>query len=437
MRTINDEFADFDFIKNLENFDLCKRVTIYHHIRNATFGAFLKSKGKEIKKIKNNEDEYSFRCQNLIVCCMELLCDYLWSPASSLCFNTEIIPDQRNNHNFFLSKNPGEGTIWFTSLTIKEQLDAVAKGNQWAKNNGLKIMFWAINGDTTRTSFAEKMAEGRIACNPEYHHVFITANMAARSFSVAKIVNGVMLVNAPGVAPAEQKFKRLASVDYDNPSKEGHMYWFNFSDIKVTCPIYELIYQDILEKKEKVDQDGNKVKNILDDCGRVDCYNIFCVQNKDMKKEVPANWTEADLFQEINKNGFSHSALESFAYNDKNLINEIKNMISALPQNFLIDAKTMIASTGQENINGGASRKGKKRNKQNNDTEQDKKAEQKIIPVQLACKFCEFVLTREKEDRTFENFYIDSWHLFKKDAFNIVQKKQLLEKLWNNCFKNL
>ena len=59
--------------------------------------------------------------------------------------------------------------------------------NEWSKRKGLNLYFIAINGDNMKTDYAENIANFEIDIKEDKHIVFVTANMAARSFSVPNL----------------------------------------------------------------------------------------------------------------------------------------------------------------------------------------------------------------------------------------------------------
>ena len=172
------------FINKLQqNNNKAKRVKIVHHVRNIEFDKFLTE--TVMDAIKETDDEYSFRCQNILMKTTNSFLDYMWNPSVTNMFVQKKIKglnvsnfDTDTYPNFYLSRNAGEATIIFTSLTNKQQTEFVKRANLWGTN--LNIKFFAINGLETSNACAEILANGLIKVHSDSHCVFVTSNMAAR-----------------------------------------------------------------------------------------------------------------------------------------------------------------------------------------------------------------------------------------------------------------
>ena len=101
------------FLKELdENNNVAKRVKINHHIRNISFDKFLKDADNFIKENKN-EDEYSYRCQNILMNTTSEFLNYMWISTEQKMFDKKKkgkfeIVSGKNSSNFYLSKNQGD-----------------------------------------------------------------------------------------------------------------------------------------------------------------------------------------------------------------------------------------------------------------------------------------------------------------------------------------
>ena len=140
-------------------------------------------------------------------------------------------------------------------------------------------------------------------------------------------VNGIMMVNEPALASAEQKYNRLSTFDYDNQNKIGNMYWFNFNSMKCVCPLYTLLYNDVLENKKKKDINGNPLVNMFD------CIDIFEQYDQTMKEKTH-KWEENDIFDSINKGTISHDEVTAHIVN---FCPELEDAIAKFIENFKID----------------------------------------------------------------------------------------------------
>lgn len=293
------------------------RVKLTHHVRNISIDKLLKRISDE--EIKNkaeakHEDVYSFGCSNLLVNGPDEFLTYMFDrdDANKLGMFSEkkttkgyktMRRDAGDKDNFFVSHNPGEATIIFTSLTNKKQADFVEAGDKWAGDR--KIKFFAINRDETTTRRAEDYANCAIDMYPEHHIVFVANNMPSRSFSVPKLVNGVMMVNAPGAAAAEQKFNRLTTFDSTSENKKAHMYWFNFKAMNLVCPLVNFIWNDLASKKNLKDANGKEARTMLD------AIDIFDVIAQNDETTTQSRWTEKDIFEEMRRGMNQHDSIVS------------------------------------------------------------------------------------------------------------------------------
>jgi len=417
------------FLKELdENNNVAKRVKINHHIRNISFDKFLKDADNFIKENKN-EDEYSFRCQNILMKTTTEFLNYMWISAEQKMFDKKKkgkfeIVSGNNFSNFYLSKNPGEATIIFTSLTNDEQNKFVELANEWGLNHNIK--FFAINGEKTTSACAEIMANGIIRTHSDSHCVFVTANMAARSFSVPKIVNGIMMVNEPGYASATQKYERLSTIDRENPNKISNMYWFNFKSLNLICPIFNMMYIDIVENGKKKDTNGKSIKLMND------TINIF-QQDDESQSETEAKWKKEDIFKEINKGIVHHDFI---AANIRNCFPEIETIVADVLKNINLndlELKTQkIGKTTQQKLNGGKSAKRVKENPdepEKDDNFGEKRISVKYSNLEIATAMVMKTLRYEKADRDFENFICDCTNIFTREGLIKIGKTNI-QKIW-------
>ena len=415
------------------NTNTVNRVKIIHHVRNIDVHNFLKGISDiEIAPTKGlGEDEYTMRCQNLLNNCAEGFLSYMWNidVNEAYKFDSKIKPDMSKS-NFFLSRNNGEATIIFTSLTNERQAYFVKNANEWSKRKGLNLYFIAINGDNMKTDYAENIANFEISIRENNHIVFVTANMAARSFSVPKIVNGIMMVNEPALASAEQKYNRLSTFDYDNQNKIGNMYWFNFNSMKCVCPLYTMLYNDVLENKKKKDINGKSLVNMFD------CIDIFEQYDQTMKEKTH-KWEENDIFDCINKGTISHDEVTAHIVN---FCPEIEDAVAEMIKKFEIDVVSLntknwkIGKTLQKKLNAGRSKETKKKSK---NEEKEKKV--RILNLEVATSLVGLILSHSKEDRDFDCFVTDACHIFSSDVVEKIGKKEMknLWKVFENCIVNL
>lgn len=425
-----------DFLKTLdENNNVAKRVKINHHIRNISFDKFLKDADKFIKENKN-EDEYSFRCQNILMNTTTEFLNYMWISAEQKMFDKKKkgkfeIVSGNNSSNFYLSKNPGEATIIFTSLTNDEQNKFVELANEWGLNHNIE--FFAINGEKTTSACAEIMANGIIRTHSYSHCVFVTANMAARSFSVPKIVNGIMMVNEPGYASATQKYERLSTIDRENPNKISNMYWFNFKSLNLICPLFNMMYIDIVENGKKKDTNDKSIKLMND------TINIF-QQDDEAQSETETKWKKEDIFKEINKGIVHHDFI---AANIRNCFPEIENVVAEVLKNINLndlELKTQkIGKTTQQKLNGGKSAKRVKENPddtEENDNFGEKRISVKYSNLEIATAMVMRTLEHEKSDRDFDSFECDCKHIFTNEGLFKIGKKNI-QKFWAEINKTI
>lgn len=423
------------FLKELdENNNVAKRVKINHHIRNISFDKFLKEADNFIKENKN-EDEYSYRCQNILMKTTTEFLNYMWISTEQKMFDKKKkgkfeIVSGNNSSNFYLSKNPGETTIIFTSLTNDEQNKFVELANEWGHD---KIKFFAINGEKTTSACAEIMANGIIRTHSDSHCVFVTANMAARSFSVPKIVNGIMMVNEPGYASATQKYERLSTIDRENPNKISNMYWFNFKSLNLICPLFNMMYIDIVENGKKKDTNGKSIKLMND------TINIF-QQDDESQSETEAKWKKEDIFKEINKGIVHHDFI---AANIRNCFPEIENVVAEVLKNINLndlELKTQkIGKTTQQKLNGGKSAKRVKENTdgpEENDNFGEKRISVKYSNLEIATAMVMRTLEHEKSDRDFDSFECDCKHIFTNEGLFKIGKKNI-QKFWAEINKTI
>ena len=425
---------------NLKNNNHATRVKINHHIRNVDFDLFLKQ--IEIEDLKDGEDEYSFRCQNILMKSTRSFLDYMWNPINTEMFVEKLTKSGKpisnynptNSNNFYLSRNPGEATIIFTSLTNDEQNKFVEMANLWGGN--FKIKFFAINGNVTCNASAELLANGLINLYSEYHCVFVTANMAARSFSVAKIVNGIMMVNEPSYSAAIQKSNRLSTIDWDNLNKIGNMYWFNFKSLKLICPLYNIMYIDYNENKNKKDIYGNPIKIMLDS---IDIFKFY-VQENESQNEISVRWTEQDLFNEIANGEVKHSFI---ANHIRNCVPELESIISEIRETINIDDLELesikLGKSFQNKINGGKSVKIIRDTENKNENEIEKTKKVKVSDLEIATSLVMITLEHEESKRCFGNFEFDCRYIFTPEGRRKIGENKL-HKIWDiidNKIKNL
>ena len=308
--------------------------------------------------------------------------------------------------------------------------------NIWGANFNIK--FFAINGDETSNACAEIMANSIIRTHSDSHCVFVTANMAARSFSVPKIVNGIMMVNEPCYASAIQKYNRLSTIDWDEVingknTKVGHMYWFNFKSLKLICPLFNIIYIDLNEKKKQKDIYGESIKTMID------TIDIFS-QDGESQAETTKKWTENDIFTEINKGIVKHDFIANHLRNCvpelEEIVGEIRMMID-LDQFALKTIK--LGKTVQQNHSGGKSNKTIKPEKDKDDEETEKKVNAKFSDLEIATTMVTLTLGHEETDRNFMNFCGDCKYLFTLEGIRQIGEEKI-HKVWeiiDSQIKNL
>ena len=417
------------FINKLQqNNNKAKRVKIVHHVRNIEFDKFLKE--TEMNDIKAGDDEYSFRCQNILMKTTTSFLDYMWNPSVKTMFVQKTTKtgkkisnyDPTNSSNFYLSRNAGEATIIFTSLTNKQQTEFVKTATHWGNN--LNIKFFAINGLETSNACAEILANGLIKVHSDSHCVFVTSNMAARSFSVPKIVNGIMMVNEPGYASAIQKYNRLSTIDWDNLNKVSHMYWFNFKSLKLICPLFNIMYIDLNEKKKQKDINGKPIKTMFD------TIDIFS-QDNETQAETTKKWTEQDIFNEINKGIVKHDFISNHL---RNCVPELEEIIAEIRKKLDFDQFNLksvkLGKTNQKNVNGGKSGDIIRPEKPEDDEENEKKVEAKFSDLEIATTMVTLTLGHNEEERNFRNFCADCMYLFTFEGIHAIGEENMT-KLWS------
>ncbi len=417
------------FINKLQqNNNKAKRVKIVHHVRNIEFDKFLKE--TEMNDIKAGDDEYSFRCQNILMKTTTSFLDYMWNPSVNTMFVQKTTKsgkkisnyDPTNSSNFYLTRNAGEATIIFTSLTNKQQTEFVKTANLWGNN--LNIKFFAINGLETSNACAEILANGLIKVHSDSHCVFVTSNMAARSFSVPKIVNGIMMVNEPGYASAIQKYNRLSTIDLDNLNKVSHMYWFNFKSLKLICPLFNIMYIDLNEKKKQKDIYGKPIKTMF---ATIDIFS----QDNESQAETKKKWTEQDIFNEINKGIVKHDFISNHL---RNCVPELEEIIAEIRKKLDFDKFNLksvkLGKTNQKNLNGGKSGDIIRPEKPEDDEENEKKVKAKFSDLEIATTMVTLTLGHNEEERNFRNFCADCMYLFTFEGIRAIGEKNLT-KLWD------
>lgn len=415
------------FINTLQqNNNKAKRVKIVHHVRNIEFDKFLTE--TVMDAIKENEDEYSFRCQNILMKTTNSFLDYMWNPSVTNMFVQKKIKglnvsnfDTDTYPNFYLSRNAGEATIIFTSLTNKQQTEFVNRANLWGKNFNIK--FFAINGLETSNACAEILANGLIKVHSDSHCVFVTSNMAARSFSVPKIVNGIMMVNEPGYASAIQKYNRLSTIDWDNLNKVSHMYWFNFKSLKLICPLFNIMYIDLNGKKKQEDIYGKSIKTMF---ATIDIFS----QDNESQAESKKKWTEQDIFNEINKGIVKHDFISNHL---RNCVPELEEIIAEIRKKLDFDKFNLksvkLGKTNQKNVNGGKSGDIIRPEKPEDDEENEKKVKAKFSDLEIATTMVTLTLGHNEEERNFRNFCADCMYLFTFEGIRAIGEKNLT-KIW-------
>lgn len=417
------------FINSLkQNNNVANRVKIIHHVRNIEFDKFLLE--TEMNDIKDGEDEYSFRCQNILMKTTTSFLDYMWNPSVKNLFVQKTTKtgkkisnyDPTNSTNFYLSRNAGEATIIFTSLTNKQQTDFVKTANLWGNNHNIK--FFAINGTETSNACAEILANGLIKVHSDSHCVFVTSNMAARSFSVPKIVNGIMMVNEPGYASAIQKYNRLSTIDWDNLNKVSHMYWFNFKSLKLICPLFNIMYIDLNEKKKQKDINGKSIKTMFD------TIDIFS-QDGESQAENTKNWKEEDIFNEINKGIVKHDFISNHL---RNCVPELEEIIAEIRKKINFDQFNLksvkLGKTNQKNLNGGKSGDTIHPEKPEENEENEKTVKVKFSDLEIATTMVTLTLGHEENDRDFGNFCIDCKYVFTLEGIRAIGPENM-EKIWS------
>ena len=420
-----------------QNNNVATRVKIVHHVRNIEFDKFLKE--TEMNDIKAGDDEYSFRCQNILMKTTTSFLDYMWNPSVNTMFVQKTTKsgkkisnyDPTNSSNFYLSKNPGEATIIFTSLTNKQQAEFVKTANLWGNN--LNIKFFAINGLETSNACAEILANGLIKVHSDSHCVFVTSNMAARSFSVPKIVNGIMMVNEPGYSSAIQKYNRLSTIDWDNLNKVSHMYWFNFKSLKLICPLFNIMYIDLNEKKKQKDINGKPIKTMF---ATIDIFS----QDNETQAETKKKWTEQDIFNEINKGIVKHDFISNHL---RNCVPELEEIIAEIRKKLDFDKFNLksvkLGKTNQKNLNGGKSGDIIRPEKPEDDEENEKKVKAKFSDLEIATTIVTLTLGHEETDRNFMNFCGDCKYLFTLEGIRQIGEENI-SRVWeiiNSQIKNL
>lgn len=420
-----------------QNNNVATRVKIVHHVRNIEFDKFLKE--TEMNDIKAGDDEYSFRCQNILMKTTTSFLDYMWNPSVNTMFVQKTTKsgkkisnyDPTNSSNFYLSKNPGEATIIFTSLTNKQQAEFVKTANLWGNN--LNIKFFAINGLETSNACAEILANGLIKVHSDSHCVFVTSNMAARSFSVPKIVNGIMMVNEPGYSSAIQKYNRLSTIDWDNLNKVSHMYWFNFKSLKLICPLFNIMYIDLNEKKKQKDINGKPIKTMF---ATIDIFS----QDNETQAETKKKWTEQDIFNEINKGIVKHDFISNHL---RNCVPELEEIIAEIRKKLDFDKFNLksvkLGKTNQKNLNGGKSGDIIRPEKPEDDEENEKKVKAKFSDLEIATTMVTLTLGHEETDRNFMNFCGDCKYLFTLEGIRQIGEENI-SRVWeiiNSQIKNL
>ena len=391
---------------------LINRVQKIHHVRSSFTNDFLKNISKE--EIEPNEDIYSICCQNIMVNSPIEFLNYMFDETISEHFDTKVKTNLKQNcPNFYVSHNPGEATIIFDSLTNEQNNDFAKIANVWADNKNIKCI--PITGDFTTTKAAELFANYHLYTNPDKHIIFVAANMVSRSFSVPKIVNGIMMVNEPEYAPATQKMDRLSTIDFENLNKIAHMYWFNFNDLKVKCPLYMLLYNDYL----KYHNTGMTMM--------LDSINIY-EQCQNYQKEVQCDkWSETDLFNRINHGIVRHAIVKNYL---TNYINDILGVVDEMLKD--IDVKdidlknTLLGSTNTTSINAGKSKSTNARENKSAESETQLLSNEVITTLTL------YTLSHIKEERDFETFIADTCYIL--GSKNTEKVMPGLVSLWNTFF---
>ncbi len=428
---------DTKYITKLQqNNNVAPRVKIVHHVRNIEFDKFLSE--TVMGAIKETDDEYSFRCQNILIKNTNSFLNYMWNPSVTNMFVQKKIKglnvsnfDTDTYPNFYLSRNAGEATIIFTSLTNNQQTEFVKRANLWGTN--LNIKFFAINGLETTNASAEILANNLIKVHSDSHCVFVTSNMAARSFSVPKIVNGIMMVNEPGYASAIQKYNRLSTIDWDNLNKVSHMYWFNFKSLKLVCPLFNIIYNDLNEKKKQQVIYGKSIKTMF---ATIDIFR----QDNETQAETTKKWTEQDIFNEINKGIVKHDFIANHL---RNCVPEIEEIVAEIRNSINFDdfgMKTVkLGKTAQKTIGGGKSGNIIRPDKPEDNEETEKKVKIKFSDLEIATTMVTLTLNHDETDRDFRTFCADCKYLFTFEGIRKIGEKNM-KKLWavfENNIKNL
>lgn len=389
-----------------------KRVPLVHHVRSSFTTDYLKNISKEV--IEPNVDIYSMCCQNILLNSPIEFLNYMFDETITDNFDTSIKTNLKQNcPNFYVSHNSGEATIIFDSLTNEQNNDFAKIANIWANNKNIK--FIPITGDYTTTKTAELFANYCIYTNPDKHIVFVVKDMVSRSFSVPKIVNGIMMVNEPEFAPAMQKMNRLSTIDFENPNKTANMYWFNFNNLKVKCPLYMLIYNDYL----KYHKTGTSLM--------LDSANI-CEQCQNYQKEKQCEkWTETDLFNRINHGIVKHSIVKNYL---TNYINDVLGIVDGMLQNINIKnlniKNTTLGSTEEISINAGKSKTTNAREASSSE------AETQILSNEIITTLTLYTLSHEQQDRDFETFIADSCNILGSENTERIMPDLL--SIWNTFF---
>lgn len=367
-----------------------KRVKLIHHIRNIYIDKLLKTiSDEEIKKNAEakHEDAYSFGCSNLLEQGPEQFLSYMFDRNDAV--RRQLFSEKKtangyktmrrgadDKDNFFVSHKAGQATIIFTSLTNKAQKNFVEAANSWGDSR--KIEFFTINGDETFTRYAEDYANLIIAMHPDKHVVFVTNNMASRSFSVPKLANGIMMVNAPGAAASEQKFNRLTTIDHNDANKKAHMYWFNFKAMNLVCPLVDVVWTDLNKKKTLKADNGEQARTMLD---AIDIFDVI-VQNDETTTQ--SRWTEKDIFAEQRKNMSERDVMARMLTNFAPELNEaIKEMLAELSdEDYKCIRADKLGKAAMAEIDCGPTFKknGRSENRQSGDGEEKK---HKPIPVEI------------------------------------------------------
>lgn len=410
-----------------------KRVKLTHHVRNICINKLLqKISDEEIKKKAEakHEDVYSFGCSNLLMNGPAEFLSYMFDQSEAK--KQQMFVEKKtaggyktmrrtdDKDNFFVSTNPGEATIIFTSLTNAAQKNFVDVANKWAGNR--KIKFFTINGEETNTRYAEDYANLMIAMHSSEHVVFVTNNMASRSFSVPKLVNGIMMVNAPGAAAAEQKFNRLTTFGQYDKDKKAHMYWFAFKAMNLVCPLVNFVWNDVASKKNMKDAKENPAKTMLD------AIDIFDVVAQNDETTTQSRWTKEDIFKEMRSSMNQHdslvNALSNFA---PDLAEKLEKLVAALDNDDLSAIKDVkLGKADMAEIDCGPTFKKNGAEKQQS-SKTDEKPSRRPDSVEILAKVIQ--LLSESNHYEYESFIASFTHVIGASNMRKIGEPAFIE-LW-------